>query len=250
MKMRILALAALLVSVVSASEGRVYATFDVEANQEATLALTQSGIVGAIKADVGDSVKAGDVLLVLENSQEKAAVAQASADYQAAKIGMEHARRVFARYTKIKDVIDKDQYEKYLYEKETAEANFQRAEAALHISKILLEKTYLKAPFDGTVSGRYVEVGDGVSGMQLTTLMDFISSGKRKMVLKFDAKHWKAVAVGDVFTYRVDGVEGEFKGEIAKIYPVSDKKSRNVKAEVYTEGLLPGLFGDGFIEVK
>jgi multidrug resistance efflux pump len=90
--LKILALTALLATHVFAFE-KVYATFDVEAEQAATLALSVSGIVGEIKADVGDSVKANDPLLVLENSEEHAALKRAEADYRSAKIAMEHATR-------------------------------------------------------------------------------------------------------------------------------------------------------------
>lgn len=249
MKLKVLAIAALFISQLVASE-KVYATFDVEAEQAATLTLDVSGIVGKINKDVGDAVKEGEVLMSLENSQDRAALKQAEADYQVAKIAMEHAKRVFARYSKLKDVIDQERFETYLFDKEIKEAQFARAEASLKIKRIMLDKTMLKAPFDGIVSGRRIEVGDGVSGMQLTPLYDFVNIKARKLLLSFDAKHWDRVKVGDTFTYRVDGLEGEMTGKIAKLYPVSDKKSRIIKAEVVTEGLLPGLFGDGYIEVE
>ncbi len=250
MRLRVLALAALLVSQLTAASEKVYATFDVEAEKAATLTLDVSGIVGKINKDVGDVVKEGDVLMSLENSQDRAALKQAEADYKAAKIAMEHARRVYSRYSKLKDVIDQEKYENYLFDKQIKEAQFARAEAVLKFKRIAFEKTMLKAPFDGIVSGRRIEVGDGVSGMQLTPLYDFVNVKKRKLLLSCDAKHWDRVKVGDSFTYRVDGLEGEKSGKITKIYPVSDKKSRNIKAEVYAEDLVPGLFGDGYIEVE
>lgn len=249
MRLKVLALTALLASHLVASE-KVYATFDVEADRAATLTLDISGIVGNIDKDVGDVVKENEVLMTLENAQEKAALRQAEADYDVAKIAKEHAERVFKRYSKLKDVIDQERYENYLFDKQIKEAQFARAEAALKFKRIAYEKTMLKAPFDGVVSGRRVEKGDGVSGPQLTPLYDFVNTKKRKLLLSFDAKHWDKVKAGDVFTYRVDGLESEMTGKIAKLYPVSDKKSRIIKAEVYTEGLLPGLFGDGYIEVE
>lgn len=249
MRLKVLALAALLVSQLTAGD-KVYATFDVEAEKAATLTLDVSGIVGKINKDVGDAVKEGELLMTLENSQERAALGQAEADYEVAKISMEHAKRVYDRYSKLKDVIDQEKFENYLFDKQIKEAQFARAKAALKFKKIAYEKTMLKAPFDGIVSGRHVEKGDGVSGPQLTRLCDFVNTKKRKLLLSFDAKHWDRVKVGDSFTYRVDGLEGEMTGTIAKLYPVSDKKSRIIKAEVYAEDLLPGLFGDGYIEVK
>lgn len=249
MRAKFLAILALCVSLAGASD-KVYATFDVEAEQATTLTLSVSGIVAEIKADVGDRVKKDDILLVLENGQEKAALKQAEADYKAAKASMEHAKRVYERYAKLKDVIDEERFENYLFDKEIKEAQFERAGAVLKINQILLEKTMLRAPFDGIVSGRRTEVGDGVSGMQLTPLFDFINAKKRKLTLSFDAKHWDRVKEGNRFVYRVDGLAGETAGKIAKLYPVSDKKSRIIKAEVVTEDLVPGLFGDGFIEVE
>jgi multidrug efflux pump subunit AcrA (membrane-fusion protein) len=56
---------------------------------------------------VGDRVKKGDLLLSLQNAQEKN-------EYEIARKNAEHSVKTYERYAKISDVIDKEKMENYL----------------------------------------------------------------------------------------------------------------------------------------
>ena len=49
----------------------IYATFDVVSEKKSELGLSISGIISTLNVNVGDKVKKGDLLLSLNNSQEK-----------------------------------------------------------------------------------------------------------------------------------------------------------------------------------
>ena len=49
----------------------IYATFDVVSEKSSELGLSVSGIVGNIYVNVGDKLKKGDLILALNNNQEK-----------------------------------------------------------------------------------------------------------------------------------------------------------------------------------
>lgn len=212
----------------------VYATFRVEADQSAELAFSSSGIVDKVNIDVGSVVKQGDILASLQNDDLKALT-------QSAMIAETYAKKDFDRQEKVKNVIDEAQYDQYAFKYENA-----KAQAAYQ--KAMLDKTELKAPFDGVVFEKIVEVGDTVSGAMIHTVLKVQSLHERKLVLSFDQKYHGVVKAGDTFKYKVDGDETMYEGKISKIYPSVDADNRKVTAEVETKDLMVGLFGEGMIE--
>ena len=229
---------------------QIYATFDVVAKKEATLSLDISGIVKKIYFDVGSSVKAGDLILELENETQKNDLELAIKDEKIAEINYLRSKSNFERYEKVKNVIDEFRLDGFRFDMLSAEAAWQKAKTNIQIKKTILAKTYLKAPFAGIISVKHVEVGDGVSSGTLTPVADLIGSSGRKLILSFDEKYHRAVKPGSTFVYKIDGSQQTFTGKVTKVYPSIDPKTRMAKAEVATNTIKPGLFGDGYIEVK
>ena len=60
----------------------VYATYEVKPIKEASLNLSSSGIVSVINTDIGNQVKKGDVLLSLNDIEEKANLEISKSEYQ------------------------------------------------------------------------------------------------------------------------------------------------------------------------
>ena len=213
----------------------VYATFDVVSEKKSELGLSISGIVGTLNVNIGDRLKKGDLILSLNNSQEKN-------EYEIARKNAEHSFKVYERYAKISDVIDKEKMENYLYDKEITQLNAQNKE-------IILKKTELRAPYDLIIAKKNIDLGSIVLASQ-TKLIEVISMDDIKLVLKFDEKYWQKVKVGQIFTYKVDGSDKNYEGKITKIYPTILSETRQIQAGVKVNDLLPGLFGNGMIKAE
>lgn len=211
----------------------IYATFNVEADKSANLAFTSSGIIDHVSIDVATIVKSGDVLAELQNEDLKAALAIAKASFKFAK-------KEYERQLKVKHLVDESQLDSYVFK-------YENAKAQLDYQQALLDKTILKAPFDGVIYEKSVEVGDAVSGAMLRTILKIESLHERKLVLEFDQKYWKDIEVGQEFNYKIDGDPTLHKGTISKIYPSANMENRKIKAEVETKDLVVGLFGEGYI---
>ena len=240
----------MLLAVVSLFAEEVYTTFDVEAQRRSDLTLTSTGVIQTLGADVGDRVKKGDVLLSLENRDLELSVELARAELERSRIEHRFAKQTYERYSKVRDVIDDDLYEQYLLGYEKSVAALNAAKASLAYKQALLEKSILRAPYDGVIAQRHKEIGDGVSGARIEPVFTLIDTSKVKLILSFDEKYWQKVKAGSKVTYRVDGSDERYSGTIAKVYPTVDSKSRKATAELYAEGLRPGLFGEGMIEVE
>ena len=213
----------------------IYATFDVISEKESQLGLSVSGIVSTLNVNVGDKVKKGDLLLSLNNTQEKN-------EYETARKNAEHSSKIYERYAKISDVIDKEKMENYLYDRDISQLNAQNKE-------IVLKKTELRAPYDLVVTKKNIDLGAIVLASQ-TNLLDVIALDDVKLILKLDEKYWQKVKVGQTFIYKVDGSDKNYEGIISKIYPVVLKETRQMEAEVKAKNLMPGLFGNGTIKVE
>ncbi len=212
----------------------IYATFDVVSEKNSQLGLSVSGIVASLNVNVGDRVKKGELLLSLNNTQEKN-------EYETARKNAEHSTKVYERYAKISDVIDKEKMENYLYDKDINQLNAQTKD-------IILKKTELRAPYDLIVTKKNIDLGSIVLASQ-TKLIDVIALDDVKLVLKFDEKYWQKIKVGQTFIYKVDGSDKNYEGKITKIYPIILNETRELQAEVKAKDLMPGLFGNGTIKV-
>ncbi|KYJ86745.1 efflux RND transporter periplasmic adaptor subunit [Sulfurovum riftiae] len=214
----------------------IYATFTVEAKKSANLAFSSGGIVASVEVDVNSVVKKGDTLAQLQNDDLKAML-------KVAETSLKYAKRDYLRQQKVKKIIDEAQFDKYLFK-------YENAKAQLLYQQALLDKTILKAPFDGVIFAKDVEAGDAVSAAAVRTVLKIQSPRKRKLLLEVDQKYWKALKVGQKFTYQVDGDPKEYTGTLHKVYAYADSGNRKIKAEVEAEDFVVGLFGDGYIHVS
>ncbi len=228
---KLIIIIAMLMANLSAND--IYASFNIEADKNANLAFISSGIVEKVLVDVSSEVKKDDIIAILENSDLKAML-------EVSKTALKYAKKDYNRQLKVKKIIDKSQFDKYAFKYENAKAQLKYQEA-------LFDKTILKAPFDGVIYEKLVEVGDVVTGMNPRTIFKIQSKTKRKLVLEFDQKYHNIVKIGDVFKFKIDGDAKLYKAKISKIYPYANSNNRKIKAEIYVDGFMSGLFGDGYI---
>ena len=233
-------------AVVLCAQDRIYASFDVAPAKDAQLALKAVGIVKSVNVEVGSAVKRGDVLLELENESEKLAVKLAQNDLESAQTAKAHAKSVLDKFKLVQSVSSKQAFENAEFDFKNAALAENRAHLALNLAQKRLEDTRLLAPFDGTISGKSIEVGEGVGGVA-QKLMSVFSYPDVKLKLSFDEKFKDRVKIGSEFVYKIDGENEERRGKISLIYPTIDTKNGKIYAEVQTQNLMPGLFGEGYI---
>lgn len=226
----------LIVFITNLNANNIYATFDVEASKSANLAFSSSGVVKNVLVDITSEIKKGEILARLQNNDLKARL-------EASKVALKYAKLDYNRQLKVRKIIDKAKFDQYAFK-------YENAKVQVKYDKSILDKTILKAPFNGVIYEKLVEEGDVVSGQAIRTILKIQSKTERKLVLKFDQKYNHIVKIGDVFKYKIDGDDKEYEGKISKIYPSVDSANRKIKAEVLSSNILVGLFGEGYILVK
>jgi len=236
--MRIIKIFLLLLMATSlyANGQKIYATFNVLPFQKAELSFNTSGRVKSLNVDIGSIVKKGDILATLEANDLLAKL-------QISKIAIDHAKDEYDRQLSIKNSIGQAKLDKYKFQYDNARAQYKYI-------KTLINKTILKAPFDGVVTTKNIEIGDSEHAMSSSIALTIETISKQRLKLSFDQKYWNRVHVGDSFEYTVDGDTDKRKDKISIIYPSIDSKIGMMQAVVYTHGLRPGLFGTGNIIIN
>jgi RND family efflux transporter MFP subunit len=145
-------------------------TGTIEARAEADLGFRIAGKLIERKVDVGDRVRAGDVLARLDDQDQRNALRTAESDLAAANAEQVQARNEEARKRELlaKGVDTQALYDAALLSKRTADAKVVAAQAALQTARNRVGYTELTADRDGVVTvtgpdpGQVVEVGEMV----------------------------------------------------------------------------------------
>lgn len=208
----------------------VYATYEVKALNEASLNVSTSGIVSKINTDIGNQVKKGEVLLSLNDLEEKANLEISKNEYK-------FLLTQYERYKKSAEVFDKNSLDKL-------ESELKSAKDLITLNEAKLSKMKIIAPFSGVISEKNIEVGD-MSNNNEKALLKLVSNEK-KLLLAFDSKFAQDVKTGDIFCLNSNKEENKTCVEIYKVYPALNNEKK-LNAEAYGVDLKIGNFGDGLI---
>lgn len=225
----------------------LYASFDVVALHQSKLALELSGIVSKINVEVADKVKKNDILLELDTTSEQIALANAKNDYELALVAYKNQRARFQRFKEVGEFIDKQSLEDIKASYDEARLKLKKAELSIKHYENIIEKKTLRAPYDGIISAKFVNLGQAV-GQISQNLFEIFSYPQVKLILSFDEKYKDRVKVGQKFIYEIAGEQKE--GQIHLIYPSIDIKTRKIYAEVLADDLTPGFFAEGYIIIE
>ena len=212
-----------------------------------------SGKVERLYANIGDTVKKGQVIAELEKADLEAGLAryQAEVDVAEAKINdakarMKLARREFQRQKNLlaKDLTSQRVVDTALKEKEVAEAALlltqkQRnaAQAALREAQVRLSYATLTAPISGVVASVATQEGETVAaGLSAPTFVNIIDLQRLQVDAYVDEVDIGKIKVGQRATFTVDAYPAqEFEGKVVAIYPKAVIQENVVNYDVVIE---------------
>jgi len=198
-----------------------------------TVSADLPGIVEKISFDSGRTVGAGDVLVQLDTSQERAQLAAAEAQRDLANINLERFRGL-----REKGVTSQAEYDR-------ASAEAKEAEARVGEIGATIERKTIRAPFAGILGIRQVNLGQYLSGgdpvVPLQTLHPIYVN------FAVPQQEVAALVVGAEVRLTLEGKPGvEFPGKITAINSIVDEATRNVEVQATfanADGTLrPGMF--------
>ena len=210
------------------------------ANESATIRPEISGLVRAIAFDEGQQVKRGQLLAKIEDAELHAQVTQSEARFELAQLNLQRAENLQQTHANTKADMDR------------AHSEFATAQADLELLRVRLDRTEIKAPFDGIVGARSLSPGDYVNPQSVVTVIDDLS--RMKIEFQVPERFFAKVAPGTKFivSARSSGNTGRPDQQIAgEVYFVSssiDRATRSSQVKGYLTaapaGLKPGMFAN------
>src|SRR6266545_8176643 len=183
-----------------------------------TVSADLPGIVESIDFESGHGVHAGDVLVRLDTSQERAQLAAAEAQRELTRLNLERAHQLLD-----KQVIAQAEYDRIAAEAKQAEAGAGEIRAAI-------ERKRIRAPFAGILGirqvnlGQYLTAGDPVVPLQS---MDPITVN-----FALPQQDVSSLRIGAAVRVTADGIEtAHSEGWITAINSVVDEATRNVQVQ-------------------
>ena len=201
---------------------------EVRGRYESQLAFQVAGKINARMVNVGDSVRAGQVLLALDpkdvNQSVEATAAQLASARASYKLAADNAARYSSLYAQgaVSEAV-RDQYQTQL---EAASAALRQAQAQANVSSNQLGYTQLVSDTDGVVTALNAEVGQVVAAG--TPIATVVRSGEREVHIS--VPEGASLSVGQkaqISFWALPGVEAA--GFVREIASMADPVTRTYK---------------------
>lgn len=163
----------------------------IEAVQQSTVSAQTSGTVQSLPYDVDDSVVVGDLIVQLEDSEQRSRLRQAQAGLEEAEAALSDARQRFERIEAVHErgLVSRQEFDQARNNLAAARARVERASAAGSEAQEQLSYTRVMAPYGGILTERHVEVGESVNPGQ--PLLSGLSLEQLRVVVDLPQKYAK-----------------------------------------------------------
>lgn len=267
------------VTVAEVAKGEVLASVantragTVDACNRARLAPPMGGQIARLPFKEGNRVKAGEILLELWNQDQRAQLSRAEKEAVAARARTREAcvnadvaaRNAFRIQTLRKDnLVSEGDTERAVGQADAQGAVCDAAreqekvsKAGVEVARAELERTILRAPFDGVVAEINGELGEFVTpspvGVPTPPTVDLVDGSCLYISAPIDEVDAPAVKAGQRASITLDAFPGRrFPGFVRRVAPYvldTEKQARTVEVEAEIENpeqynLLPGYSAD------
>jgi RND family efflux transporter MFP subunit len=233
---------------------------------ETTIYARVNGYVAKWLVDIGDHVKKGQLLATIETPELDAELQAARAQLKAseAQVGARRAEAEFSKTTNErwrdspKGVVSEQERESKKADYESSEARLYAANAQVNLDKskvdqynALAEFKQVKAPFDGTITERKIDIGNLVtagSGSTTTPMYRMAQTDPLRIFVDVpQSAAGELMKAGVPAEIRATGaVGGVFSGAIARSAQSINAQARTMRVEVdmpnATHALVPGMY--------
>jgi multidrug efflux system membrane fusion protein len=206
---------------------------DLAAVHQVNVTSDVSGRITDIMFTAGASVKEGSPLLQLFDGPEQGDLASYKAQATGALLALDRAKQLASRQYGPQSTAD------------AAQATYDQANAGIAKTEAIISQKLVRAPFDGALGVRRVEVGQFLTaGTQIVTLTDLSMLYANFAVPE---KASAALAVGQTVRISVDAYPNKtFEGKITTIEPQIASDTRNIRVQATIANpdhiLKPGMF--------
>ena len=205
----------------------------ISATQGAVVSTELGGVVAEVKFQNGGEAKKGEILLRLDASAEEGQLRTSEAELTLAEANVARTRDLAARKVVSKAELD------------AAESAIQQKKGSVDNMHSMITKKEVRAPFDGQLGIRQVNVGQSIDARQPVVALTALDPVYVDFALP--QQELSKLTNGLEMRVRTDAVPGhEFQGKLTAINSVVDAITRNVSVQAtldnHDHALRPGMF--------
>lgn len=234
------------VAVVKVARGNlcriVHLTAELAPYQDIDVYAKVAGYLDSIKVDIGDNVKAGQVIAKLDLPEQRADHEKAKVDYEMAKLDYDRLESVAKRKPGL--IAQQDLDEKF--------AVVNVAKAKLAYAQTILDYAVITAPFDGFITKRWANPGaliqTGISSSTAVPVVRLAEIKKLRLVFQVPESSVEQIRVGVPVEITIGTTQQVIQGKIARYARKLDDATRTMSAEVDLDNsdlsLTPGIYAN------
>jgi RND family efflux transporter MFP subunit len=228
-------------------------TGSVQPERRADLRAEVSSVVLQVLKDNGESVRRGDLLVRLDDTAIRDSLASAQESVRAIGQAFDQAERQVQRLKTLQaqGMTSMQALEDAEVRRNNAQSDLVAARARVVSARQMLQRTEVRAPFDGVVSDRKVSGGDTAQiGKELLKVIDPRSMRLEGLV---SADRMHELKIGQRVAFRVNGYpQTDFAGTVKRIDAAANATTRQVEVFVAFSGTemprVAGLYAEGRVE--
>ena len=249
------------------------ATGYVTAEREATVSSQIAGQVSHVYFEEGEHVHRGQVLARLDDSAQRATLAQVNAQLAAAQaqlrqyqVQLDQARRDFARDQALvgQHLVSEQEFETARTQAATLAAQVQAQEravtvarAGVHAAQVQEDYTIVAAPFSGVVIAKAAQLGEMISpifgggSFEAAGIATLVDMGSLEVDVDVNEAYIHRVKPGQPATAVLDAYpDWNIPAHVIAIVPTADKSKATVKVRIAFEKLDPRILPDMGVRVS
>ncbi len=228
-------------------------TGSIQPERKADLRAEVSAVVLQILKENGDAVRKGDILLRMDQTTIQDNLRSAEDNARNAAQSLDQAERNFQRLKTLRasGMTSLQALDDAEVRRNSAQSELSASRARAALARQQLERTVVRAPFDGVVSDRKASAGDTASiGKELLKVID---PSSMRFAGRVSADKISQVRVGQTVGFRINGyADQEFRGKVTRVDPSANDVTRQVEVLVSFDGTtqprVSGLYAEGTIE--
>lgn len=235
----------------SASQLNVSFPANIQAYIETPIYARTNGYIKRWLVDIGARVEQGQLLAEIETPELDRQLQQAEAAQAQAEANLDLARTTAARYQGLlkQDGVSKQDTDQAVSTLHADEANVKAAIANVNQLKELQAFERVTAPFAGTITARYIDIGTLIASGTNTLLFRLAETSTLRVYANVPEVDSKDVAVGGSVDLETPGTKGKkFSGTVVRTAGAIEPVSRTLLTEIRVPNpnleLVPGEFGE------
>ena len=226
----------------------------VQPERKADLRAEVAAVVMQVLKENGEPVRAGDLLVRLDDTAIRDSLASAEEAVRASSQAFDQAERQVQRLKTLQSqgMISTQALEDAEVRRNNAQSDLVAIKSRVVSARQQMGRTGVRAPFDGVVSERKASVGDTVQvGKELMKVIDPRSMRFEGLV---SADRMNELKIGQSVSFRVNGfTQGDFSGKVRRIDAAANATTRQIEVVVaFNDGAaaprVSGLFAEGRVE--